>query len=208
MKNLFILFLIAGMLAACGNTKEVENKAAQSVAEAPKEEGPKLQRMPESNQTGASEGLDGTITHGSVGESESSNVETIEWLDFETAIDRNKENPKYIFVDVYTDWCGWCKKMDASTFVDPNVVTYMNTHFYAVKMDAEMKEAIAYNGQLYEYKQFNARAGYNTLAVGLLDSQMSFPSFVILDKKEVKKGKIMGYKTPSNFLMELKKYVK
>ncbi|MFD1553459.1 thioredoxin [Putridiphycobacter roseus] len=133
---------------------------------------------------------------------------TIEWLDFETAIERNKKEPKYIFIDIYTEWCGWCKKMDASTFLNPEVMAYMNTHFYAVKMDAESKEPIAYNGNLYEYKQYNARAGYNTLSVSLLGNQMSFPSFVILDKKEAKKGKIMGYKEPVAFLKELKTYVK
>ena len=46
----------------------------------------------------------------------------INWMSFEEAIARSKEDPKHIFVDVYTDWCGWCKKMDASTFVDPVIV--------------------------------------------------------------------------------------
>ncbi|MFK8039511.1 MAG: thioredoxin family protein [Crocinitomicaceae bacterium] len=132
----------------------------------------------------------------------------IEWLDFETAIERNKKKPKYIFIDVYTDWCGWCKKMDVSTFVAPEVVKYMNKHFYSVKMDAEMREAIAYNEKLYEFKQYTPRAGYNTLAFSLLGGKMSFPSFVILDKREAKRGTIMGYKTESVFLTELQKYVK
>ena len=123
------------------------------------------------------------------------------------AIDKNAENKKFIFIDVYTDWCGWCKKMDASTFLDKEVVKYMNTHFYAVKMNAESKEPIAYKGQLYEYKQYNAKAGYNTLAVGLLDAKMSFPSFVVLNKNEVKKGKIMGYKDATTLLTLLKGYV-
>lgn len=135
-------------------------------------------------------------------------VSNIEWLDFETAIERNEENPKHIFIDIYTDWCGWCKKMDVSTFIAPEVVAYMNAHFYAVKMDAEMREAIAYNERLYEYKRYNAKTSYNELAVSLLGGQMSFPSFVVLDKKEVKRGRITGYKTASVLITELKRYVK
>jgi len=131
----------------------------------------------------------------------------ITWLDFETAIDKNAKEKKFIFIDVYTNWCGWCKKMDASTFQNQEVIEYMNKHFYAVKMDAESKEPIAYKGVLYEYKQYNQKSGYNTLAVNLLDAKLSFPSFVILNKHEVKKGKIMGFKDAKTLLSLLKKYV-
>jgi thioredoxin-related protein len=130
----------------------------------------------------------------------------IEWLDLETAADRNKEEKKFFFVDIYTDWCGWCKKMDQSTFMDSSVVAYMNEHFYAVKMNAESKTPIAYKEVLYEYKMFNGK-GYNELAVNLLSGKMSFPSFVVLSKKEVKIGTLVGFQKPTELLMALKGYV-
>ncbi len=131
---------------------------------------------------------------------------SIEWLDMETAADRNKEQKKFFFIDIYTDWCGWCKKMDQSTFKDSAVVDYMNQHFYAVKMNAESKDPIAYKEVLYELKMYSGK-GYNELAVNLLSGKMSFPSFVVLSKKEVKIGTIVGYQKPTELLLALKGYV-
>lgn len=130
----------------------------------------------------------------------------IEWLDFETAIDRNQVEKKFVFIDMYTDWCGWCKKMDASTFKKSAVVDFMNEHFYAVKMNPEAKEAIAYKEVLYESKQYNGKA-YNELAVNLLAGKMSFPSFVVLNKREVKRGVIVGYQTETQLISALKNYL-
>jgi thioredoxin-related protein len=131
----------------------------------------------------------------------------IEWTDFEGAIDKNAKDRKLIFIDIYTAWCGWCKKMDQTTFVDPEIVEYMNEHFYAVKMDAESKEPIAFREVLYEHKMFNGK-GYNELAVNLLGGKMSFPTFVILSKREVKIATINGYKNKSDLMVVLKKYAK
>ena len=199
MKKVFYYIVIFTVVSACANSKSIEEPAKETNTES---------EIGMAKPEIATENPQEELTEIPQDDAETIKPIAIEWLDFETAIERNQKAPKLIFIDVYTEWCGWCKKMDASTFVNPEVAAFMTKHFYAVKMDAEMKEAIAYNGQLFEYKQYSPKAGYNTLAVSLLDSKMSFPSFVILDKKEVKKGKIMGYKAAAPFLIELKKYVK
>ena len=143
---------------------------------------------------------------GQVQINKSASQASIEWLDLETAADRNKEEKKFFFIDIYTDWCGWCKKMDQSTFKDSAVVEYMNQHFYAVKMNAESKAPIAYKEVLYESKMYSGKA-YNELAVNLLSGKMSFPSFVVLSKKEEKLGTIVGYQKPTELLLALKGFV-
>jgi len=50
---------------------------------------------------------------------------------------RSRLENKAIFVDVYAPWCGPCKKMDRTTFQDPELSAYMNKHFINVKWDAE-----------------------------------------------------------------------
>jgi thioredoxin-related protein len=71
----------------------------------------------------------------------------IEWLDYNEAINLAKYKPKKIFVDVYTNWCGWCKRMDATSFKDPDIIRYVNQNYYAVKLNAESNKKLTYNGR-------------------------------------------------------------
>lgn len=132
--------------------------------------------------------------------------EPIEWLDFETAVERNKKDKKPFFIDMYTDWCGWCTKMDVSTFQDPDVVKFINKNFHAVKFNPETTKAVAFRGRLYEKKRYPnlGNKEYNELGVSLLDSRMSFPTFVILSKNEVKMGTIPGYQAPGVLISKAK----
>lgn len=132
-------------------------------------------------------------------------AEEINWLDFESAVEANKKDKKPFFIDVYTDWCGWCKKMDQSTFIDPQVVTFINENFHAVKFNAEQQEAIVYKDYLYESKKYGSKM-YNELAYNLCSGSMSFPSFVVLNKKEVRKTIIRGYKSAPELLALLENY--
>ena len=57
--------------------------------------------------------------------------EKIQWMSIEEAYELTltEQSPKKIFIDVYTDWCGWCKRMDKATFQNPEVAKYMNEHY-------------------------------------------------------------------------------
>jgi thioredoxin-related protein len=127
----------------------------------------------------------------------------IHWLTWDEAIALNKENPKKIFIDVYTEWCGWCKRMDATTFIDSAVVQYMNAHFYAVKFDAEMKDNITFQDQEFKYVKYGKR-GMHTLAYSLLEGKASYPSFVTLTETFERIAISPGYKQPEQLIKELK----
>ncbi|MBM4179021.1 MAG: DUF255 domain-containing protein [Ignavibacteria bacterium] len=53
-----------------------------------------------------------------------------------------KQANKPIFLDAYTDWCGWCKVMDKETFSDEKVAAFMNAYFVNVKMEMETGQGI------------------------------------------------------------------
>lgn len=44
---------------------------------------------------------------------------------------------KLIFIDAYTDWCGPCKRMAATTFQDPEVGQFFNKNFVNMKVEME-----------------------------------------------------------------------
>lgn len=128
----------------------------------------------------------------------------IEWLSWEEAIARNAEAPRKIMVDVYTDWCGWCKKMDKTSFVDPEVATYVNENFYAVKLDAEQQDDITFDGHTFSYDPSVGRRGVHALAVALLDGRMSYPSIVYLDEAQKRITISPGFKQAPALLREIR----
>lgn len=71
----------------------------------------------------------------------------IQWVSYEEAVKHARKKNKKIFIDVYTDWCGWCKKMDKTTFKDPGIAAFMNKKYYAVKLNAESEKLVTFQGK-------------------------------------------------------------
>ncbi len=134
-------------------------------------------------------------------------VNQITWYDWEKGVEVNESQGKMVFVDVYTDWCGWCKVMDKKTFTDPDVISYMNKNFISIKLDAEQKEDITFKGREFKHVE-GGRNGVHTLAYSLLDGQMGFPAFVILNEKYERVGILSGYMDKEKFLYSVKEYMK
>ena len=99
----------------------------------------------------------------------------INWISFEEAVAKTSENPKMILVDLYTDWCGWCKKMDRDTYSRAEIVAYVNDKFYAVKFDAEGVEEVSFRGHTFKFVA-SGRKGYHELAAALTQNKLSYPT--------------------------------
>jgi len=106
----------------------------------------------------------------------------INWISWEEAIDKQKIENKKVFIDVYTNWCGWCKKMDKTTFANPVIVEYINAHYYPVKFNAEQKEIIEFRGKDYNFVK-QGRRGYHELAAAITKGQLSYPTYVFMDEE-------------------------
>lgn len=130
-------------------------------------------------------------------------ADVIKWYTWEEAIKLNETHPKKLFVDVYTDWCGWCKRMDQTTFTDPGVAKLMNKHFYPVKFNAEQQENVVFKNYTLKYIPNAGRKGVHELAYSLLDGKMGYPAFVYLDEKQDRITISPGYKEADAIIKEL-----
>jgi len=122
----------------------------------------------------------------------------IKWMSWSQMQEAQKKEHRKVFIDVYTGWCGWCKRMDASTFANPVIVNYVNDNFYAVKFDAETREDINFRGKSYKYVA-QGMQGYNELAAEILNNQMSYPTSVYLDENMDEIFPVPGYQESKVF---------
>jgi thioredoxin-related protein len=123
--------------------------------------------------------------------------EQIQWMKFEEAIAANEENPKMILVDVYTDWCGWCKKMDKETFTDPRVIAHFQKNFYAVKLNAEdTNRKFPFMGKTFTEAEMAASMRVN-----------SYPNFVVIEPGLQNIAQLPGYRGPEDFLAGLSELI-
>lgn len=109
---------------------------------------------------------------------------------------------RFYLVDFYTDWCGYCKKMDRQTFTDPTVAKIMNTYYYPVKFNAEGNETVTWNGRVYP----PATQGRNKVHVftqATLGQRIGFPSFAIFRADGTLLTVVPGFYPPREFAVIL-----
>ncbi len=120
-------------------------------------------------------------------------VSGLEWMAIEHAVEKAPNANKKIVLDIYTDWCGWCKKMDKSTYANENVQKYLNEKFLVSKMNPEKEGKLTYNGEEYSYREF-AQA----LQV------RGYPATAFLNEKNEVLTVLPGYLGPDDFMNVLK----
>jgi thioredoxin-related protein len=141
----------------------------------------------------------GSVTKANSQSPATSENSKIKWYTIQEAEKLNQQSPRTIFIDTYTDWCGWCKKMDKDTFTNSVISDLLNTRFYPVKFNAEGKESVTFHGTTYI---FDGKSGdANQLAVQLLNGQLSYPTVVFLDIKpdgKITVQPVPGYREPKD----------
>ncbi|MBI3509850.1 MAG: DUF255 domain-containing protein [Bacteroidetes bacterium] len=123
----------------------------------------------------------------------------IKWYTLEEAQKLSDQNPRKIFLDISTSWCGWCKTMDANTFKNPTIAKYMNEHYYCVHFDAETHDTVIFNGQKFWNRGPVGQRSANDFAITVLQGRLSYPSFAFISKDRMTFTIMQGYMSPEQF---------
>ncbi len=116
----------------------------------------------------------------------------VKWMSFNEALELNKKQPKPFLVDIYTDWCGWCKQMMRTTYSDQNLAGYINTWFYPVKFNAEGHDTIVYQGVKYFNPGKEPRSTHQ-LVIKFLGDRISYPSTIFIGNNFLYQLNTSGY---------------
>jgi thioredoxin-related protein len=77
------------------------------------------------------------------------NSKEVTWNSFDAGMQQASSQNKKVLIDVYTDWCTWCKKMDSDVYSDASVADYLKKNFVTIRLNAESNESVHYKGQSY-----------------------------------------------------------
>ena len=80
--------------------------------------------------------------------------QSIEWLSANDGFAKAAKEKKIIIMDVYTDWCGWCKKMDEEVYSTMEISSIISNKFVAVKFNPEKDNDIKYKDTIYSGQDF------------------------------------------------------
>ncbi|MFK7936016.1 MAG: thioredoxin family protein [Saprospiraceae bacterium] len=129
---------------------------------------------------------------------EKQTTSTVQWMTFEEAMEQAETEPRKFFINIYTDWCSWCKHMEGTTYNDPAIAQFINDNYYAIKLDAEEEEAIQFKNKVYSFVK-DGKRGHHELAVEMMRGRWSFPTVVFLDESKEIIQPVNGFKDPSEF---------
>jgi thioredoxin-related protein len=140
-------------------------------------------------------------SHGQVAKTAETIIEDdgpVKWMTFEAAVEKSKTEKRKIFIDLYTDWCGWCKVMDKNTFSEELIANILNEKFYPVKFNAEQRADVVFQGYTFKFI-VSGNSGVHQLAASLLSNKLAYPSQVFLDEEFHIIQPIQGYQKPDEF---------
>lgn len=114
------------------------------------------------------------------------------WMGFNDGYALARKKHKIMLVDVYTDWCGWCKRMDRDTYEKPEIIEALKKDFVVIKFNPEIPNVM----YTFEGKQYNGAQ----LAAVISNNQLTgYPTTIFMYPKDKKMNVVSGYYDAGRF---------
>lgn len=113
----------------------------------------------------------------------------LQWRSFDAGLAEAKASHKKILLDVYTDWCGWCKKLDKEVYSNQKVATYLAKAYIPVKLNAESAKKLSYKDKAHSETELARAFGVQ-----------SYPTIIFLDSDGEPINSLGGYVDADRFL--------
>jgi thioredoxin-related protein len=84
----------------------------------------------------------------------------LSWLDFESGYAKAVKENKILLIDVYTDWCGWCKVMDRTTYSNDTIIDLINASYVPVKLNPEKNRTYTFGDKTMSAVELHKWLGY------------------------------------------------
>jgi thioredoxin-related protein len=121
-----------------------------------------------------------------------SKAEKLTWNSFDAGIKKAQSSGKKVLIDVYADWCKWCKTMDTVTYVDSKIKEYLNKNYVLIKLDGESRDQLTYDGKKMSAAEFAQGMGVT-----------GFPATLFLKSNGGAITMLPGYSEPKMFIQVL-----
>ncbi len=105
------------------------------------------------------------------------------WYDINQVDSLLKQQARPLFIDVYTEWCGWCTHMMKTTFANKSIAGYMNSNYYNIRFDAETFDTLTFQGKTYTNPGGEGKPKHD-LAKFLMNGRYSFPTIVYMGRNQ------------------------
>jgi thioredoxin-related protein len=119
----------------------------------------------------------------------------VQWKPFEKGLKDAAASKKYSFVDVYTDWCGYCKQLEATTLKAKPVLTELEKNFVSIRFNAESEEVVTWKGKQMTMRELSANWGVE-----------GFPTMLFLNSKGEIIGSFASY-AEADLMVNLLRYI-
>jgi len=114
---------------------------------------------------------------------------SLKWKRLTAGMAEAKKANRKVLLDVYTDWCKWCKKLDEEVYAEPKVASYLGKNYVTIKLNAESTDTVTFQGKQSTEAELAQAFGVT-----------GYPTIIFIDPQGEPIDKLGGFVNAEQFL--------